>query len=89
VPAVFIDRGFRFPFYSREGEPLEAVHIHSAKRGTGDAKLWLYPEVAIAYNRGIDARTEQWIIGVVTARRAGIEKAWNEHFGSGDQGRVR
>lgn len=89
MPAVFVDQGYRFHFYSREGEPLEPVHIHVAKRGVGDAKLWLYPETAIAYSFGFDARAERFIISVVNARRAEIEKAWNEHFGTGDQGRVR
>ena len=86
MPVVFFESGYRFHFYSREGEPLEPVHIHVAKRGEGDAKLWLYPDVTIAYNRGLSARTERWIVSVVQARRAEIVSAWNEHFGTSDEG---
>jgi hypothetical protein len=84
MPAVFWERGFKFHFYSNEGDPLEPVHVHVAKRGSGDAKLWLYPEVTFAYTHGFDAPTQTWILGVVEERRAEIESAWNEHFGSGE-----
>ena len=84
MPAVFTERGFRFHFYSNEGDPREPMHVHVAKRGLGDAKLWLYPNVAFAYTYGFDARTQGWIIGLVQSRRTEIESAWNEHFGSGD-----
>ena len=84
MPAVFYVDGFKFHFYSSEGDPREPVHVHVAKRGAGDAKLWLYPHVAFAYKHGFDARTLSWIIGVVEAHRAQIESAWDEHFGSGD-----
>ncbi len=75
MPAVFTDRGFRFHFYSREGEPLEPIHVHVAKRGKGDAKLWLYPDVRIAYSHGFETRIQHWIIGMVISRRAEIERA--------------
>ena len=84
MPVIFFDAGYRFHFYSREGVPLEPVHVHVAKRGEGDAKLWLYPEVAIAYNHGFDARTQRWLIAVVEERRAEIESAWHEHFNTTD-----
>lgn len=88
MPAVFWSRGFKFHFYSNEGDPLEPMHVHVAKRGEGDAKLWLFPAPEFAYTRGFDARTQSWIVGVVEERKAEIESAWNEHFGTGDQGRV-
>ncbi|HEX8468629.1 MAG TPA: DUF4160 domain-containing protein [Allosphingosinicella sp.] len=84
MPAVFWERGFKFHFYSSEGDPLEPIHVHVAKRGAGDAKLWLYPAVTIAYNHGFDARTQSWIVRLVEDRRVEIESAWHEHFGSGD-----
>jgi hypothetical protein len=79
VPVAFRERGYRFHFYSNEGDPREPMHIHVAK-DDADAKLWLYPEVAFAYNRGFDARTQRWLIAVVEARRPEIEQAWNDHF---------
>ena len=87
--AVLHDKGFRFYFNFSEGEPREPVHIHVAKRGEGDAKLWLYPEVAFASTHGFDARIQNWIIRVVEAHWEQIESAWNEHFRSGDDSLVR
>ena len=84
MPAIFTTEGYRFHFYSSEGAPREPVHVHVAKRGEGDAKLWLYPEVAVAYSHGFDARTQRWIVSIVEARRSEIENAWNEHFGTSD-----
>jgi hypothetical protein len=84
MPALFWQDGFRFHFYSNEGNPLEPMHIHVAKRGVGDAKLWLYPQVTFASKQGFDARTQRWIVRVVETRRIEIESAWHEHFGSSD-----
>jgi Domain of unknown function (DUF4160) len=47
VPKVFEQDGYRFHFYSNEGDPREPIHVHVAKQGA-DAKFWLYPDVAIA-----------------------------------------
>lgn len=80
MPAVFRFEGFRFHFFSNEGDPLEPVHIHVSK-GPDDAKFWLYPDVAIAYNRGFDARTQNRLTRIIEARRQEIEDAWHEHFG--------
>lgn len=80
MPAVFRLEGFRFHFYSDEGDPREPVHIHIAKAGA-DAKFWLYPETQLAYNRGFDARTIRRLRDIVETRRDQIEEAWNEHFG--------
>lgn len=79
MPVVFRENGYRFHFFSNEGDPREPVHIHVFKDDV-DAKLWLYPEVTFAYNHGFDARTQRWMISVVSARRSEIEEAWNDHF---------
>lgn len=79
MPVVFRERGFRFHFFSDEGDPREPVHIHVVKNDS-DAKLWLYPEVQFAYNRGYDARTQRWIVSVVETRLRDIEEAWHDHF---------
>jgi hypothetical protein len=46
MPVVFRHKGFRFLFYSNEGDPREPVHIHVLKDGI-DSKFWLWPEVAV------------------------------------------
>ena len=85
MPVIFFDRGFRFHFYSSEGDPREPMHVHVAKRGEGDAKFWLYPEVAMADNRGLDARTLRWLTEQIGRRRPEIVSAWHEHFGTPDE----
>ncbi len=82
MPVVFRERGFRFYFFSNEGDPREPLHIHVLKDGV-DAKLWLYREVAYADNNGFDVRTRRWIAAIVEARRNEIEGAWHDHFGTG------
>ena len=79
MPVVFREAGYRFHFFSNEGDPREPVHIHVTRDGL-DAKLWLYPEVEIAYNSGFNARIQRWLIAVVEARKQEIEDAWNDHF---------
>jgi Domain of unknown function (DUF4160) len=80
MPVVFRYEGYRFHFYSNEGDPLEPIHIHVTKDGD-DAKFWLYPEVSVAYNYGFNARTQNMLAKIVGARRQEIEDAWHEHFG--------
>ena len=79
MPVVFRERGFRFHFYSNEGDPREPIHVHVAKPGV-DAKFWLYPDVELAYNRGYDAKTIRRLREIVIARREAIEEAWHEFF---------
>ncbi|MEO8813296.1 MAG: DUF4160 domain-containing protein [Caulobacteraceae bacterium] len=80
MPGIFRSRGFRFHFYSNEGDPREPLHVHVVK-GAADAKFWLYPSVSVAYNRGFTSRTLAQLLEEIESRRGQIEKAWNEHFG--------
>jgi hypothetical protein len=82
-PVVFRVRGFAFKFYSNEGNPREPVHIHVIKDGR-DLKLWLWPEVTVAYNDGVDERTVRELIGIVHDRRKEIERAWRDFFDDAD-----
>lgn len=79
MPVVFRWNGYRFHFFSNEGDLLEPVHIH-VNRGADDAKFWLHPEVALAYNHGFKARHLKQLAAVIEERRAEIEEAWNDHF---------
>ena len=79
MPVVFREAGFRFHFYSDEGDPREPVHIH-VRKGRDNAKFWLYPEVTVAYNRGFSSRVQAELIRIIEPRRGEIESAWNDHF---------
>jgi hypothetical protein len=47
MPKVFDWNGFRFHFFSNEGDPREPVHIHVTK-APATAKFWISPEVSVA-----------------------------------------
>ncbi len=80
MPLVFAEAGFRFFFYSNEGDPLEPVHIH-VRRERCLAKFWLFPEPSLANSHGFSAKELNNILRIINNRRAEIEEAWNEHFG--------
>ena len=79
MPVVFRYKSFRFFFYSNEGNPREAMHIH-VRNGDGEAKFWLKPAVHLAHGDGFDARTLRELRDVVAANTELIERFWNEHF---------
>jgi hypothetical protein len=79
MPTVFLERGFRFFFYSNEGSPREPMHIHVEKDDI-EAKFWLRPEVTLAYNEGFRARVLRELVEMIEIKREYIERVWNEHF---------
>ena len=81
MPIIFRYRGFKFFFYSNEGNPREPIHVH-VERDEIEAKFWVIPEVRVAYNDGYDARTLRMLLEVVEANKDRIVRAWNEYFGS-------
>ncbi|HEX6279305.1 MAG TPA: DUF4160 domain-containing protein [Pyrinomonadaceae bacterium] len=79
MPVVFIVQGFRFFFYSNEGDPREPIHIH-VRSGRNLAKFWIEPEVRLADSYGFSAVELNKLRKIVDNRKAEIEDAWNEHF---------
>jgi Domain of unknown function (DUF4160) len=80
MPIVFRRDGYRFFFFSNEGDPQEPMHVH-VRKGGDEAKFWLRPEVAVADSFGFNAAELNALIKVVRRERLRIERAWNEHFG--------
>lgn len=78
MPIVFRHGAYSFFFYSNEGSPREAVHIH-VRNADGEAKFWLTP-VSVAYSHGFGARTLRELANVVEDNLGLIERAWHEHF---------
>lgn len=79
MPTVFRHAGYRFFFYSNEGDPREPVHIHVMK-DRGEAKFWVGDTITLARSAGFDARTLRQLADIVAERRTEIEDAWHEHF---------
>jgi hypothetical protein len=72
MPVVFRYEGFRFFFYSNEGQPREPTHIH-VRSSEGEAKFWLYPTVHLADSHGFDAGTLRELAKIVEQHVSLIE----------------
>ena len=53
------------------------------RAGNAEAKLWLEPQVRVAYSTGFDAATLRELTEVAQLNSELIEGAWNEYFGKG------
>jgi hypothetical protein len=81
MPVALRQSGLRYYFFSNEGQPLEAPHIH-VKGGGRDAKVWLEPEISLADSYGFNSRELSNILQVVADNRDLLLKAWHDHFGN-------
>jgi hypothetical protein len=79
MPVVFRHEGYRFFFYSNEGDPREPVHIH-VRKGDAVAKFWIAP-LGLDSSDGFDARALRELERIIKERTTLIERAWHEHFG--------
>jgi hypothetical protein len=77
VPTLLIVEGFRFWFYSNEGQ--EPPHVH-VSRGGAAAKVWLQP-VRIAYSYGFTPSQLRRIRELVFEHQASFVEKWHEYFG--------
>jgi hypothetical protein len=80
MPVVFRYKGYRFFFYSNEGNPRESLHIH-VRKGEAVAKFWLEPVVSVAESYAMRSSELRELMGVAEENRELIERYWNEHFG--------
>jgi hypothetical protein len=80
MPTIFRRDGYRFFFFSNEGEPREPLHVH-VRRGGDEAKFWLEPELAVVDSFGFNAAELNRLLRLVRQEQSRIEKAWNDHFG--------
>lgn len=79
MPKVFEVNGYRFFFFSNEGDPREPCHIHVSK-DDALAKFWIEPEVELADSVGFSAKELNFIKLIVSGKRNIIKEAWNEFF---------
>ena len=77
MPTVLLVNGFRFFFFSADG--LEPPHIH-VKKGDGDGKIWLVPDVKVEYLIDFKAQEEKLIVEIVIENRQLLITKWNEFF---------
>lgn len=79
MPVILRFKGYRFFFYSNEGNPLEPAHIH-VRSADCEAKFWLVPDVSLARNDGFSARDLKELVDVVEQNSTMFVEAWNEYF---------
>jgi len=80
MPKVLETRGYRFFFYSSEGD--EPCHVH-IKRGDGDGKIWLEPEMKEEYLEGFKGQEKREIRKIVLENREYLIEKWYEYFEEG------
>lgn len=80
MPVVFRHQGYRFFFYSNEGDPREPLHIH-VRRGEAVAKFWLEPHICLAESYAMSSGELRMLMEVIEDKKDLIERYWHEHFG--------
>ncbi|WP_291970150.1 DUF4160 domain-containing protein [Candidatus Symbiopectobacterium sp.] len=79
MPVILRLNGFKFFFYSNEGNPLEPAHIH-VRNAEGEAKFWLEPDVKLGRNDGFDARTLRDLTKIIAENQTLFVEAWHDYF---------
>ena len=77
MPTVLRLNGYRFGFFSADGD--EPAHLHVSKAGA-QAKFWLRP-VALADNYGFRRHELREIETILTEQQTILLQAWHEYFG--------
>jgi hypothetical protein len=77
MPTVLRLQGFRFFFYSNEND--EPMHVH-VEKAEAVGKIWLEPEIKIAYMYDFSTREQAQIFGLVTTNIEIFKQKWNEYF---------
>ncbi len=76
MPTVFRKNGYRFFFYSEEGN--EPIHIH-VSYGGALAKFWINPEVVLSSNIGLKVQEIKKAKLLILENQSLIEEKWNEY----------
>jgi hypothetical protein len=79
MPTVLIEGPFKFFFYSNEGEPLKAPHIHVRGLG-GEAKLSLKSPYMILHAVRLSTSQLRTIQSIMRRQNTFLLEAYNEYF---------
>ena len=79
MPVVLVVGPYKFFFYSNEGNPVKAPHIHIRGAG-GEAKISLIPPHRILLNQGFSAPELRKLCALVESNRELLTGAYNDHF---------
>ncbi|MBS7261314.1 MAG: DUF4160 domain-containing protein [Treponema sp.] len=79
MPKVLFEKGYRFFFFSNEGNPIEPCHIHITKNGNL-AKYWIKDSAELSDSYGFSAKELSEIELIANKNLNLIKEAWNEFF---------
>lgn len=77
MPTILREQGFRFFFFSNEGEEPAHVHVES---GGGYAKIWLDP-VEVAHSIGYKRSELAFLRNLVIENVGPFKEKWDAYFG--------
>jgi hypothetical protein len=79
MPKVLEWKGYKFFFYSNEGNPREPCHVH-VRKGEKTAKFWMSPRVELGLSYEMSSK-ELALLQEVVEKNAGlIRRRWDEFF---------
>ena len=78
MPTVLRIDGYRFFFYSNEGN--EPAHVH-VEKGDAEGKIWLEPSISISYLKGFNAGEQSDIMKIIRENFSLFTQKWYEYFG--------
>ena len=76
MPVALRVKGYRFFFFSLEGQEPPHIHVEQAERF---AKFWLNP-VALVKSRGFRSNELTEIQRIIEENRDTLLEKWDEHF---------
>lgn len=79
MPKILEYQGYKFFFFSNEGNPLEPMHIHIRKGGKL-AKFWLEPEICLESSFDFNSSELSFIRNIVFQNKDLFRRKWYEFF---------
>lgn len=79
MPVILIVGPYKFFFYSNEGIPPKAPHIH-VRSAEGEAKISLTEPYGVLLNAGFSARELRKICKLVQEKQAILLGAYHDYF---------
>ncbi len=77
MPTIFTIDGYRFFFFSNEGNEPKHVHVEKAEKY---AKFWINP-VLLVVSYKLNSHELKKIEDIIEIKSKEIEVKWNEYFG--------
>jgi hypothetical protein len=68
MPLAFRYKGYRFFFFSNEGNPREPLHVH-VRKGERLAKFWIEPEVFLVESHGFTSGELTMLTGIIEEKK--------------------